>query len=1467
MTYLLIPTRRHFSQGRNQNTMSLWGELLVPSFLQQLVKYATSAYFRLITNIVRERVEFDNFCEFQVPHELVIIHGISDISWKHIVVDSRARTDADGGLRQQARRQLEVFQSQVPGGRLQVVKTHSVSSSRWSNKRVEEVNGDGGGFEGLQVPSNPLDLSFQKFKAAVGRGAARRPPSRIKNKEDTSPTRQQILFNSAELAASTNLQRVTRLCHQIHDNAVKQAFGKYTNKTSTTDSQNLTRTNEIESRKHNDKSKEITYKNGHTNLVRAKSSSSEDFLTLSKDKSTKSTEDLEDLEHLQTWRRTSKIRRSLQNPKQDRASPNKPPDLPETSISVRKITEDFEKGRRLSTALRGNNIDLQALDQILQSISSSSSEKTSIADDDLDNTKKEVSKSKRNSFVTVESLQEIKGRLRRTSSPDKDLIHDLRPHEIDDGIVTEDSTSKSEDNMIELNNTNSQSRVRSYVYGMESLNKKPVTGTGSLESRSKLLNGTTNRSEDWYNRRKSYGFEPVQNQNESMSSKKNLVESSTDSGICRSSEVIVVPSVIKNNHKNCDEYDVDYDGVMSRLSSVELNKDSSFGKVKRISSLFDNKTSSFGIKRDQDVDSSWNKRLNKENEWRFNPGITIKIPIASNNHWNEEPEKDVKRHSIAVDETKYVSQNKISSEPRRTSLVINEKFLNAPVTLENGDHDFSAFNKKSKKVEFCKTEVHFAAESGKVNIVETDEKPPPTQNFRRRRRNNNSLNYLSEFNKNGLPVLHFGENYTEKSMFANGNQQFPDEGNSSEETEGGVPIGSSFSHGIVTVNSDFNNIGLFDDEKRESSENESIRGILKNKIAKPIPYHLGENPTNFNIFDDENHNWSSHRPMEKDPPVWKSTVTVRNTLFDKLRNGDDNTTSLKTFDSSNQPDIIKDQLKRLSEYQSDFRRVEPNDRVKSYFSVADRIKHMEESHKVDSHKGYSTRVNIGDGQAIVVENSTLSSGDIYLEPSRNETKEHKQILKKGLVVRIGRDDSSTQHMVCSKTTTNQNSSNTTTTTKITIDLSPTEDADQQPTLINAKCNGSHSFKSTSLILNTIKCQNEPEKLEKVPCQIPQQLEALKRLYDEENSDSDADKEVQLLTSRIAERELERLEDDNNSVVSGSWSRMRAYKNVYERANHKRTRDVSSVKSTLAQIEKESKIFHHSEAVRHQEEPVRIKAEIRNRKYSPIVLRKHPAIAKSVELKTASAPVSLSSPLLVSKRLTSDKIEVSHEKTSKLLENEVVERESANKKLTESNITDNNSKNSFIKSERVLRQPKTSELAYFGVQVPVQNHQEKDYFPRERKTNANITTKQTHVNKHSATSTKTEKTTKDINDSSISHIYENISPIPTKLEKSTTREFDSCILDELTKAADEILQAVKGYSEEEAKKQKEEEVKTELSTITENKSWKQEKNNKTVDRPCKSKLKNASSNSSWKLHQRMPSLLTGIYQTRKQVQIR
>lgn len=63
------------------------------------------------------------------------------------------------------------------------------------------------------------------------------------------------------------------------------------------------------------------------------------------------------------------------------------------------------------------------------------------------------------------------------------------------------------------------------------------------------------------------------------------------------------------------------------------------------------------------------------------------------------------------------------------------------------------------------------------------------------------------------------------------------------------------------------------------------------------------------------------------------------------------------------------------------------------------------------------------------------------------------------------------------------------------------------------------------------------------CAIPQELEALRKLYEDVMSDNEADLEVQSLMSRITETDSDRLDEDCASVVSGSWSKMTAYKNV------------------------------------------------------------------------------------------------------------------------------------------------------------------------------------------------------------------------------------------------------------------------------------------------------------------------------------
>lgn len=330
---------------------------------------------------------------------------------------------------------------------------------------------------------------------------------------------------------------------------------------------------------------------------------------------------------------------------------------------------------------------------------------------------------------------------------------------------------------------------------------------------------------------------------------------------------------------------------------------------------------------------------------------TITIPIAKNNNivdltWNGEPEKEVKRHSIAVDESKYVTMANNDAKFRRTSLALHDQF-------PRHDEDENYLSRRTKKVEFCKTEVHFAAESGKVNIVATDEKPPPTQNFRRRRRNSGPT--LEEFNKNGLPVLHFGDSSYEKNLLG----IVDDNDNFSEASQLGA-------FGVVTVNTNTNSNEISEEEKKELTDNE-IKGILKNKMIKPKPYHLGEEIplSDSNNFEEDNKWGVRLRHVEKPPelPIWKSTVTVQN-YFEKQQIEEQQPEFqklLKNLRPTRKTDYSSDSDNRLFEENTENRR--------SSWAVSDRK--MEDNQKNETTKGYSTKINFGDGQATVVQNERV----------------------------------------------------------------------------------------------------------------------------------------------------------------------------------------------------------------------------------------------------------------------------------------------------------------------------------------------------------------------------------------------------------------------------------------------------------------------------------------------------------------
>lgn len=127
---------------------------------------------------------------------------------------------------------------------------------------------------------------------------------------------------------------------------------------------------------------------------------------------------------------------------------------------------------------------------------------------------KPASSVKKPTFITVESLKKTKSNLRHMQN----------------GNV---AAADDDDNVGGDVENRGNSRDKNNDDGIET-DAKPAAG----DSRSLDYRGTT-RTEEWYNRRKSYGFERVQtavSDRNKYAADPSAIDSSTDSGICRSTE-------------------------------------------------------------------------------------------------------------------------------------------------------------------------------------------------------------------------------------------------------------------------------------------------------------------------------------------------------------------------------------------------------------------------------------------------------------------------------------------------------------------------------------------------------------------------------------------------------------------------------------------------------------------------------------------------------------------------------------------------------------------------------------------------------------------------------------------------------------------------------------------------------------------------------------------------------------------
>ncbi|XP_037927880.1 mucin-4 isoform X2 [Teleopsis dalmanni] len=439
------------------------------------------------------------------------------------------------------------------------------------------------------------------------------------------------------------------------------------------------------------------------------------------------------------WRRVSKLRRSFQSTsKSGTSGPRHPLDLPPFSVNVSKIRAEIENGRRLNTAMRNNHVDLAALNTILNK----SSELKPIP-------------AKRTTFLTAESLKEIRGKLKKLSDESlykDDFIVHKHPAEINEQIKVQEVKDISERRFRQftpdqspehvLPNTTFHFVTKEQPIAIDTqrsaLNSKDTKHTNSLESRQKLKDTST---AEWHMRRKSYGFEKM-----SPPADKSIfrMDTSTDSGLGRSGEL----------------------GHWSPTETMPLVR-STVGHFSELGSA--------------DNNNNVQKRYRQ-----------IRPP-------KDVQDEELKRHSIAVDESEYMRDNL-----RKTSQVnlngftydiVNDTGAKSLQTVRSDTFEavHTSLSSSSasllqrsqqKRVEFCKTEVHFAAESGRINIVETDGKPPPTNNFRRRRRTTSSalatnvgaVNAIANVSNNngninsntlGLPMTHFGDDQRRKSNITN----------------------------------------------------------------------------------------------------------------------------------------------------------------------------------------------------------------------------------------------------------------------------------------------------------------------------------------------------------------------------------------------------------------------------------------------------------------------------------------------------------------------------------------------------------------------------------------------------------------------------------------------------------------------------------------------------------------------------
>lgn len=650
----------------------------------------------------------------------------------------------------------------------------------------------------MQNGRNSMDFSSEKSKAQAAKSLGiRRPPTRFRSGSLPNGGDDKIAASESDGSMVKSLFAETRdVCEQAHRQMMSQSFQ--------TDNDSLI-TNGF--RSIGDDSDDLR------RLEMKKSSSDENLssfspATCAADANVDYEDDTPADSGIVDWKRSSKMRWSLPYPskssarrQEEIAAADEEDDCRSNNhrtpivVESKKITTGKTELQRVMEKVLNKRIEY---DDNKTEFSSSSNEKKrrDIDEENVSDQEFLIKPSsllkKRNSFVTAETLKETISKLRHfgnsNNNNNKSNINnnkETRAIKLCEQQQHTDNDDDGIDTCADDKNTRTAEE--------EQIVDESGCCTGSLESRTSKCGGGTNgkiKSDEWYNRRKSYGFEGVYSPNYALKSAaaNQKIDSSTDSGICRSSSEIVTIPVLKSSCTSSSASSSSREQTPQSAvrhhggtTVVTLTNSTSNKPPENVVHRGNNKLSSNNVRTLKDANKEAEPEEDRSSKRHSEP-IKINVPpplamlsatgrtttamvVESNLNGEEDDETIIEKH-------KYWQPNL-----RPMKLPDDLKPLTSPLTVKSqlleNDHPIgnNANEKKQqqqqappKKVGFCKTEVHFAAEPGKINIVETDEKPPPTNLYRKRRNRSET----SKQQPLELPRMKFGD-YEKNLLLINSN--------------------------------------------------------------------------------------------------------------------------------------------------------------------------------------------------------------------------------------------------------------------------------------------------------------------------------------------------------------------------------------------------------------------------------------------------------------------------------------------------------------------------------------------------------------------------------------------------------------------------------------------------------------------------------------------------------------------------